>query len=82
MSVCVPQVNACLTCPDFQTTPAFLDIHRRQAASNRKLIARADANGQSRLAANLRQVQANLDRIIPALEALRTDTDDPGDGPG
>lgn len=34
------------------------------------LISRADAGGQSRLAANLREVQANLERIIPALEAI------------
>jgi hypothetical protein len=62
--------NACLTCPDFQTTPEFLDVHRQQATANRKLIARADANGQFRLAENLRQVQASLDHIIPSLEAL------------
>ncbi len=73
-----PHPNACLTCPDFQTTPQFLDIHRRQATTNRRLIARADANGQFRLAANLRQVQASLDRIIPALEAL-PDADGTGD---
>jgi integrase len=65
-----PHPNACLTCPDFQTTPEFLAIHRQQAAANQKLIARADANGQFRLAENLRQVQASLDHIIPALEAL------------
>jgi hypothetical protein len=65
-----PHPNACLTCPDFQTTPEFLDVHRRQATTNRRLIARADTNGQFRLAANLRQVQASLERIIPALEAL------------
>jgi len=65
-----PHPNACLTCPDFQTTPEFLDVHRSQATANRKLIARADANGQFRLAENLRQVQASLDHIIPALEAL------------
>ena len=29
-----PHPNACLTCPDFQTTPEFLQIHRRQAAAN------------------------------------------------
>lgn len=69
-----PHPNACLTCPDFQTTPEFLDVHRRQATTNRRLIARADTNGQFRLAGNLRQVQASLDRIIPALEAL-SDTD-------
>ena len=71
-----PHPNACLTCPDFQTTPAFLDIHRRQSTANRRLIARADANGQFRLAGNLRQVQASLDRIIPALEALPDTNED------
>jgi integrase len=76
-----PHPNACLTCPDFQTTPQFLDIHRRQAATNLQLITRAEASGRSRLAGNLRQVQASLDRIIPALQALRPDeetSDDPG----
>ena len=74
-----PHPNACLTCPDFQTTPQFLQIHRRQAATNSRLIAQADANGQQRLAQNLRRVQANLERIIPALEALQDggDGDDP-----
>lgn len=71
-----PHPNACLTCPDFQTTPVFLQIHRRQAATNRSLIAQADAKGQLRLAENLRRVQANLDRIIPALEALQDDGHD------
>jgi len=65
-----PHPNACLTCPDFQTTPVFLPIHRRQAATNRRLIAQADATGQARLAENLRRVQASLDAIIPALETL------------
>ena len=65
-----PHPNACLTCPDFQTTPEFLDVHRTQSATNRKLIARADANGQFRLAENLRHVQASLDHIVPVLEAL------------
>ena len=68
-----PHPNACLTCPDFQTTPVFLQIHRRQAATNRRLIAQADAKGQQRLAENLRSVQASLDQIIPALEALGND---------
>jgi hypothetical protein len=74
-----PHPNACLTCPDFQTTPEFLDIHRRQSAASLRLIANADANGHSRIAGNLRQVQANLDKIIPALETLRTEAghDDP-----
>jgi hypothetical protein len=71
-----PHPNACLTCPDFQTTPEFLDIHRAQAESNRGLIARAEANGQFRLVQNLHQVQASLDRIIPALEAIEQDESD------
>ena len=71
-----PHPNACLTCPDFQTTPVFLQIHRRQAATNSRLITQADAKGQLRLAENLRRVQANLDRIIPALEALKDDGHD------
>jgi BMFP domain-containing protein YqiC len=37
---------------------------------NLSLITRAEANGQTRLAASLRQVQDNLERIIPALEAI------------
>jgi len=74
-----PHPNACLTCPDFQTTPVFLEIHRRQAATNRTLIAQADGKGQQRLAENLRRVQANLERIIPALETLESES--PGDGP-
>jgi integrase len=65
-----PHPNACLTCPDFQTTPEFLSIHRKQADSNRRLIARADADGHFRLGENLRKVQASLECIIPALEAL------------
>ena len=65
-----PHPNACLTCPDFQTTPEFLDIHRSQASANAKLIARADANGQFRLAENLRRVQDSLERIILALENI------------
>jgi integrase len=65
-----PHPNACLTCPDFQTTPEFLDVHRQQATTNKKLIARADSNGQFRLADNLRRVQDSLERIIPALEQL------------
>ena len=68
-----PHPNACLTCPDFQTTPEFLDVHRQQAATNKKLIARADSNGQFRLSDNLRRVQDSLDRIIPALEQLDED---------
>ena len=77
-----PHPNACLTCPDFQTTPEFLDIHRRQHAASLRLIARADANGQTRHATSLRQVQANLGKIIPALEALSCNPQETADDPG
>jgi hypothetical protein len=66
-----PHPNACLTCPDFQTTPEFLPVHRAQADPNRALIARAEADGSFRLVANLRRVQESLDAIIPALEDLQ-----------
>ena len=79
MTVCVPQVNACLTCPDFQTTVEFLDIHRRQAESDATLLAAAEARGHQRLADNHRCVQASLDKIIAALEAVEVEpADDEG----
>jgi integrase len=65
-----PHPNACLTCPDFQTTPAFLDIHRRQRDETRVLIGTAEADGRFRLAANHRQVHDNLDQLIDALETI------------
>lgn len=65
-----PHPNACLTCPDFQTTPEFLDTHRHQRAETAVLIATAEANGQFRLVANHRRVEENLDRVIAALEAM------------
>ena len=70
-----PHPNACLTCPDFQTTPEYLPIHRQQLDTTRRLIATAEANGQFRLLTNHRRVGANLERIIPALEALDPDGD-------
>jgi hypothetical protein len=66
-----PHPNACLTCPDFQTTPEFLEIHRRQHAETRQLVASADADGRFRLAANHRRVLENLEHVITALEATR-----------
>lgn len=69
-----PHPNACLTCPDFQTTPVFLDVHRRQRDDTRKLIAAAETDGRVRLAANHRQVLDNLDRVISALETIEKDT--------
>lgn len=69
-----PHPNACLTCPDFQTTPAFLDVHRRQRDDTRTLIATAESDGRFRLAANHRQVHDNLDQLIDSLETIRGNT--------
>jgi len=66
-----PHPNACLTCPDFQTTPEFLEVHRRQHAETCQLIASADADGRFRLAANHRQVLENLEHVITALETTK-----------
>ena len=65
-----PHPNARLTCPDFQTTPTFLDIHRRQHDQTRLLIATAETDGRFRLADNHRQVHDNLSRLIAALEDI------------
>lgn len=65
-----PHPNACLTCPDFQTTPAFLPIHRRQRDDTLTLINLAQQAGRARLAQGHRQVHHNLNQIITALETL------------
>jgi hypothetical protein len=67
-----PHPNACLTCPDFQTTPKFLPLHHRQHDDTLELIDLAERRGNSRLAANHRQIAANLQRVITALEAIET----------
>ena len=69
-----PHPNACLTCPDFQTTVEFLDIHRRHAESTTVAIAAAEAKGNQRLAANHRRVHDNLTRIIDTLQTVAADT--------
>src|SRR6266851_2529079 len=65
-----PYPNACLTCPDFQTTVQFLPVHRQQAQMTRDLIAAAEAAGRQRLADNHRKVLISLDKIVASLEAL------------
>jgi hypothetical protein len=65
-----PHPNACLTCPQFQTTVQFLPVHRRQRALTADLIDAADGAGRQRLADNHRRVLANLDKIITTLEDL------------
>jgi integrase len=63
-----PHANACLTCPMFLTTGEFLPQHRAQRKQTLQLISTAEARGQQRLAEMNRQVLANLDTIITALD--------------
>jgi integrase len=63
-----PHANACLTCPMFLTTAEFLPRHHSQHRATLQLITAAEANGQGRLAEMNKQVAANLEKIITALE--------------
>lgn len=63
-----PHANACLTCPMFLTTAQFLPQHREQRQQTLHIIGKAEAAGHSRQAEMNRQVAANLERIISALE--------------
>jgi integrase len=60
--------NACLTCPMFVTTAEFLPQHHQQLSTTRKLIARAEADGQMRMVEMNRSVEANLVAIVHALD--------------
>jgi len=66
-------VNACLTCPDFQTTVEFLLVHRDEAEETEKMAEAAEPAGYSRLAANHRRVLENLGKVISPLEAIEAD---------
>ena len=70
-----PHPNACLTCPDFQTTVEFLPTHRQQADLTRELLNAAQASGWQRQADNHRKVLINLDKIIASLGALHPQDD-------
>ncbi len=63
-----PHANSCLTCPMFVTTPEFLPQHHAQRQATLQIITVAQAAGQARLAEMNKQVAANLDKIITALE--------------
>jgi hypothetical protein len=53
----------------FLTTAVFLPQHHAQRKQTLQIITAAEANGHARLAEMNRQVAANLDNIITALEA-------------
>ena len=64
-----PHANSCLTCPMFLTTAEFLPQHHAQRKQTLQIITAAEAAGHARVAEMNRQVAANLDNIIAALEA-------------
>ena len=68
VSTC-PHANACLTCPMFVTTAEFLPQHHAQRHATLQLITAAEAAGHARVAEMNKQVAANLDKIITALQA-------------
>ena len=53
----------------FVTTAEFLPQHRAQQQATVQLITAAEAAGHARVAEMNKQVAANLDKIITALEA-------------
>ena len=53
----------------FVTTAEFLPQHHAQRQQTLQIISVAEANGHARVAEMNRQVAANLDKIITALEA-------------
>lgn len=73
-----PHPNACLTCPDFQTTAEFLPVHEQQAELTRELLNTAETAGRQRQAANHRTVLINLDKIITSLHSLRAERGEDG----
>ena len=71
-----PHPNACLTCPDFQTTAEFLPVHQQQADLTQELFDAAQSAGRQRQADNHRKVLVSLDKIIGSLQALRPEGTD------
>jgi hypothetical protein len=53
----------------FVTTAEFLPQHHAQRQPTLQIISAAEANGHARVVETNRQVAANLDKIIAALEA-------------
>ncbi len=53
----------------FVTSAEFLPQHHAQRQQTMQIITAAEANGQARVAEMNKQVAANLDKIITALDA-------------
>jgi hypothetical protein len=58
----------------FVTTAEFLPQHHAQRRQTLQIISAAEANGHARVAEMNRQVAANLDKIIAALQARSRDS--------
>ncbi|WP_405059766.1 tyrosine-type recombinase/integrase [Kribbella sp. NBC_01505] len=63
-----PHANACLTCPVFITTPDFLSEHLEQLRATNRLIATAEARGNTRIVEMNQRVATNLKTIIDAIQ--------------
>jgi integrase len=68
-----PHANACLTCVHFRTDASFLPQHQAQLQETQRLIQIARSNGWKRQAEMNEKVEANLKRIITALEGSSHD---------
>src|SRR5215813_3486593 len=75
-----PHANSCLTCPMFVTTAEFLPQHHAQRQQTLQIISAAEANVHARVAEMNRQVAANLDKIITALQAGSRDGEEAAAG--
>jgi integrase-like protein len=67
-----PHPNACLTCPSFLTDESFRGHLSEQLARTERLIARAEGEGQERMAQMNRTVAENLGRILGTLDRIKT----------
>ena len=63
----------------FVTTAEFLPHHHAQRQATLQLITTAEAAGHARVAEMNKQVAANLDKIITALEANSQETEEAAD---
>ena len=66
-----PNLNSCLTCPDFRTSVEDLPKHKAYLERLEEFIASCDKNGWEQQAADSREIQAHLIKIIRTLETMK-----------
>ncbi|MUG92598.1 tyrosine-type recombinase/integrase [Scytonema sp. UIC 10036] len=64
-----PHANACLTCGDFRTTIEFLEQHKTQLESTKKILKNAEEKDWQRHAEMNKRVKDNLEKILNTLES-------------